>query len=314
MTHRGAGPAPPASSRAPVSRTRAWLMASRPATLPAAAVPVLVGGAAAVSTGATPRPVVLLATLVSALCIQVGTNFANDYSDFHRGADHAGRLGPTRVTQSGLLASSSVRHGIIVAFGAAALVGAGLAVTGGWPIIAIGLASILCGLAYTGGPWPFGYHGLGDLFVFVFFGLVAVTGTAYLQSGSWSALALAAAVPIGLLVTNILVINNLRDLPTDREAGKRTLATRIGDGATRAQYALFTILAYLVPAALSLTSPARRWLLLPLVSAPLAAGLVRTVLGGVAGRALNPMLGRTGKLLLVFGLLFAAGLVLARRG
>ena len=288
-------------------------MAARPATLPAAAVPVVVGAGAAVSTGAAFRPVLFIATLASALCIQVGTNFANDYSDFQRGADHEGRLGPTRVTQSGLLPSAAVRTGIIVAFGAAALVGAGLAWAGGWPIVVIGLASIVCGLAYTGGPWPFGYHGLGDLFVFVFFGLVAVTGTAFLQSGSWSGLALAASVPVGLLVTNILVINNLRDLPTDRDAGKRTLATRIGDRATRGQYALFTAVAYLVPITLAFAAPGRGWLLLPLVSAPLAVSLVRTVLGGLSGRALNPMLGRTGRLLLVFGILFAIGLVLARR-
>ena len=263
--------------------------------------------------GAAFRPLVFVATLASALCIQVGTNFANDYSDFHSGADHAGRLGPTRVTQSGLLASSAVRTGIVIAFGSAALFGVLLVLTGGWPIVLIGFASILCGLAYTGGPWPFGYHGLGDLFVFVFFGLLAVTGTAFLQSGSWSMLALLASVPIGLLVTNILVINNLRDLPTDRDAGKRTLATRIGDGATRVQYALFMLLAYLVPALLSLTAPSRRWLLLPVLSAPLALSLVRTVLGGLAGRALNPMLARTGRLLLLFGVLFAVGLVLARR-
>ena len=309
MTSAGAASA----DAAPPTRARAWVMASRPATLPAAAVPVLVGAGASLAGGAALRPLVFLATLVSALFIQIGTNFANDYSYFHRGADHEGRLGPTRVTQSGLLAHDAVRTGIIVAFGVAALIGAGLALVGGWPIVVIGILSIVCGLAYTGGPWPFGYHGLGDLFVFVFFGLVAVTGTAYLQSGAWSMLALAASVPIGLLVTNILVINNLRDLPTDRDAGKRTLATRLGDRATRVQYALFMLVAYMVPVGLSLASPARRWLLLPLLSAPLAIVLVRTVLGGLSGRALNPMLGRTGRLLLLFGILFAAGLVLAGR-
>jgi len=298
------------------------MLASRPHTLPAAAVPVLVGAAAAVHEGARFRGGVFLATLASALLIQVGTNFANDYSDFHRGADHEGRLGPTRVTQSGMIPHAMVRRGIVVAFGAAALLGAWLAYVGGWPIIAIGIASILCGLAYTGGPWPFGYHGLGDLFVFVFFGLVAVTGTAYLQSGHWALFPLALAVPIGLLVTNILVINNLRDLPTDLAAGKHTLATRIGDRATRRQYALFTALAYLVPAILFARyeapgiglpqSPEYLWLLLPLLSLPLAITLSRTVLGNIAGRDLNPMLKKTGQLLLVFGLLLAVGLVLGR--
>jgi 1,4-dihydroxy-2-naphthoate octaprenyltransferase len=294
---------------------RAWLLAARPATLPAAAVPVLVGAAAAVSEGATYRPVVLATTLASALLIQVGTNFANDYSDFHRGADAEGRLGPLRVTQSGLLTEAAVRGGIAAAFGLAALLGCFLAWVGGWPIVAIGVLSIVCGLAYTGGPWPFGYHGLGDAFVFVFFGPVAVAGSAYLQAGAWSPLALAVSVPVGALVTNILVINNLRDLPTDRAAGKRTLAVRIGERATRAQYALLAALAYVVPTALAVAEgTGRRWLLLPWLTAPLALAHARRVLGGLAGRELNPMLARSGQLLSLFGLLLAAGLLLARAG
>jgi 1,4-dihydroxy-2-naphthoate octaprenyltransferase len=294
-------------SSAPVTQpVRAWMLASRPATLPAAAVPVLVGGAAAVHEGAAFRPLVFVATLVSALLIQIGTNFANDYSDFHRGADHAGRLGPTRVTQGGLISHASVRRGILLA----ALLGAWLAWVGGWPIVAIGVLSIICGLAYTGGPWPFGYHGLGDVFVFIFFGVVAVTGTAFLQMAAWSRFALWLSVPIGLLVTNILVINNLRDLPTDAAAGKRTLAVRIGDRATRVQYALFGAAAYAVPLILVLSAGEGRWLLLPWLTLPLAAMLVRRVLGGLAGRELNPMLKRTGQLLLAFGVLLSIGLLL----
>lgn len=300
------------TSAVAVSPARAWMLASRPATLPAAGVPVVVGAAAAVSEGAVFRPLVFAVTLVSALLIQIGTNFANDYSDFHRGADHEGRLGPVRVTHSGLISHAAVRRGIVVAFGLAALLGAWLAWVGGWPIIAIGVFSIICGLAYTGGPWPFGYHGLGDVFVFVFFGLIAVTGTAYLQSGRWSVDALIVAVPIGLLVTNILVVNNLRDLPTDRAAGKHTLAVRLGDRATRIQYALLALLAYLVPGVLASAGGRRGWLLLPWLTAPIAVALVRRVLAGTAGRELNPMLGRTGQLLLLFGLLLAAGLLLAR--
>lgn len=301
-----------AASGAPAP-ARAWLMASRPATLPAAAVPVIVGAAAAVCEGARFRPLVFAVTLLSALFIQIGTNFANDYSDFHRGADHEGRLGPTRVTQSGLISHDAVRRGIIVAFGIAALLGGYLAWVGGWPIILIGILSIICGLAYTGGPWPFGYHGLGDVFVFVFFGLIAVTGTAYLQAGAWSTFALIVSLPIGFLVTNILVINNLRDLPTDRAAGKHTLAVRLGDGGTRAQYALLMALAYAVPLWLALTgSASRRWLLLPWLTLPIGIALTRRVVGGLAGRELNPMLKRTGQLLLFFGVLLAAGLVLAR--
>ena len=303
--------APAVAHRAAPGSARAWLLASRTATLPAAAVPVIVGAAAAIAEGARIRWWVLVATLLSALLIQVGTNFANDYSDFHRGADHEGRLGPVRATQSGLLSQNAVRRGIIIAFGVATLLGCYLAWVGGWPIIAIGVVSIIAGLAYTGGPWPFGYHGLGDVFVFLFFGVVAVTGTTYLQTGTWSRVALAASVPIGLLVTNILVVNNLRDLPTDREAAKRTLAVRLGDRATRVQYALFTALAYIAPGALALSGDGPPWILLPLLTLPLGAALTRKVVGGLAGRDLNPMLERTGKLLLLFGVLLAIGLVLA---
>ena len=289
---------------------RHWLLASRPATLPAAVVPVLVGTAVGVADGRRFAAAPFVAALLAALLIQVATNFANDYSDFHRGADTHERLGPTRVTQSGLLAPAQVRRGIVVAFGLAVLLGLYLVWVGGWPILVIGVLSIVCGLAYTGGPWPFGYHGLGDLFVFVFFGLVAVTGSAYLQSGAWTPLAAAAAVPVGLLVTNILVVNNLRDLPTDRAAGKRTLAVRLGDRRTRWQYALLAALAYAAPLALALADRTPRWVLLTWITLPLAARLVRQVLGGLAGRALNDTLKRTGQLHMAFGVLLAVGMLL----
>lgn len=295
-----------------LSPFRVWLLASRPATLPAAAVPVFVGAGVAFGAGATLRPLVLLATLLSALLIQIGTNFANDYSDFHRGADHDGRLGPVRVTQSGLLSADGVRRGIIIAFGLAVLLGSGLAWIGGWPIIAIGVLSLLAGLAYTGGPWPFGYHGLGDLFTFVFFGLIAVSGTTYLQTDMWSGLALLLSVPVGLLVTNILVVNNLRDLPTDKVAGKRTLAVLIGARATQVQYATSAAIAFAIPLLLSLSDDHHRLLVLPLLTLPMAIGLVRTVLRGAAGRDLNPILERTGRLLLAFGALLALGAALSR--
>lgn len=290
-----------------ISASRAWILAARPATLPAAAVPVIVGAAAAVSDGAPFRPFVFLATLACALLIQVGTNFANDYSDFRRGADHEGRLGPLRVTQSGLITQPSVRRGIVVAFGLAVLFGVALVVIGGWPILAIGVASVISGLAYTGGPFPLGYHGLGDLFVFVFFGLVAVTGTAYLQSGQWTLFPFLLSIPIGLIVTNILVINNLRDLTTDRAAGKKTLATRIGDRATRLQYAMSLAIAFLVPSILGATDSSRRPLLFVLISLPFALRLTSRVLNGTSGRHLNPLLEKTGKLLLMFGVLLSAG-------
>lgn len=291
----------------PVSPVKAWLLASRPATLPAATVPVLVGAAAAVSEGASFRPTIFSVTLVCALLIQIATNFANDYSDFHRGADHEGRLGPTRVTQSGLISADDVRRGIICAFGLAVLLGAYLAWVGGWPIVVIGVASVIAGLAYTGGPFPFGYYGLGDVFVFTFFGLIAVTGTSYLQLGHWSKFSLLLAIPIGLLVTNILVVNNLRDLPTDRAAGKHTLAVTIGEKLTRAQYILSTIVAYAIPTAIAVTDSARRALLLQLITLPLAIVLVRRVGRNTTGRALNPLLEKTGQLLLAFGILLALG-------
>lgn len=297
----------------PLARTpvRAWLIAARPATLPAAAIPVIVGAAAAAGEGATFRPAIFATTLACALLIQIGTNFANDYSDFHRGAD-VGRVGPLRVTQSGLMRPEIVRRGVVVAFGLAVGLGALLVLVGGWPIIAIGVASLLSGLAYTGGPRPFGYHGLGDIFVFVFFGLVAVSGTAYLQMGEWSGFALVLAVPVGLLVTNILVVNNLRDIETDRAAAKRTLAVRIGDRATRAQYMIFAAAAYLIPLSLAASSPTRRLLLLPLLSLPLAIALVRQVSGGVSGPALNPVLKRTAGHLVIFGALLAIGAAVSR--
>ena len=302
---------PPTMHGGRPGRLRLWWLAARPKTLPAAVAPVLVGTAAGIASDVgSLRMLPFLAALAGALLIQIATNFANDYSDFHRGADTHERLGPTRVTQAGLITPAGVRRAIIITFGLATLVGAYLVWVGGWPIVAIGVASIICALAYTGGPWPYGYHGLGELFVFVFFGLVAVGGSAYLQTGALSTLALAAAVPVGLLITNILVVNNLRDLETDRAARKRTLAVRIGDRATRRQYALFAALAYLAPVVLLVSGRAGAWVLLPLLTIPLAYRAVRAVLGGLSGRALNPMLAESGRLQLLYGLLLAVGLVL----
>jgi 1,4-dihydroxy-2-naphthoate polyprenyltransferase len=301
-----------AATVAGISPARAWILATRPATLPAAAVPVIVGAAAAVSDGASFRPWVFVATLICALLIQIGTNFANDYSDFQRGADNEGRLGPLRVTQSELISQAAVQRGIVVAFGLALIVGASLVWIGGLPILLIGILSVISGLAYTGGPFPFGYHGLGDLFVFIFFGLIAVTGTAYLQSGAWTLFPFLLSIPIGLIVTNVLVINNLRDRPTDIAAGKRTLATRLGDRATRAQYVTFLIIAYLVPVVIAVTDRKRLPLLATLLSLPLALSLARRVMNGTSGRELNPMLKQTGQLLLLFGVLLSAGALIGR--
>ncbi len=285
-----------------------WLLAARPATLTAGVAPVLVGGAAGAHEAAF-RPLPFLGALLAALLIQIGTNLANDVFDFERGADTSDRLGPPRVTQSGLASPGQVRLATGLTFGAAAIVGLYLVVVGGWPILVIGVLSIAAGVAYTGGPWPLGYHGLGDLFVFVFFGLTAVVGTFYLQTGDVTPLAFASAVPVGLTVTAILVVNNLRDIEPDRRAVKMTLAVRLGDRATRWQYALLVGGAYVLLPSLMLAG-ASAWVWLPWLTLPLGLGLCRSVVGGTQGRALNPVLKRTAQLHLAFGTLLALGLLL----
>jgi 1,4-dihydroxy-2-naphthoate octaprenyltransferase len=294
------------SNARPVRGPRVWLLAARPATLPAAIVPVIVGTAAALHTGAQLQVAPFVAALLAALLIQIGTNFANDVFDFKRGAD-AERLGPPRVTQSGMVPPEQVLLATYLTFGLAALIGLYLVLVGGWPILIIGVLSILAGLAYTGGPWPIGYHSLGDLFVFVFFGVLAVTGSAYLQTLSLSPVALWASVPVGFLVTAILVVNNLRDIDTDSRVGKITLAVRLGKAGTRLEYAILVLGAYVVPPLMTLQGLLGAWWWLCWLSLPLAAWLVRYV-WRTDGRPLNQALKRTGQLHLLFGLLFAAGL------
>jgi 1,4-dihydroxy-2-naphthoate polyprenyltransferase len=296
----------PAVQSVPPAGLGVWVLAARPRTLTAAVVPVLVGTAAAAAQGGM-RIVPALAALLSAVCIQIGTNLANDYHDFQRGADTAERLGPRRVTQSGLVPPRTVRAAALGTFGLAALLGAYLAVVGGWPILVTGVLSILSGWLYTGGPWPLGYHGLGDVFVFVFFGLVATAGTAYVQMRAVPAEAWIAAVAVGALATAILVVNNLRDIATDAKAGKRTLAVRLGPAATRSEYVLLLAVAFAVPWAL--VTLGRPWVLLPLAALPLAIPPLRLVLRG-QGAELNAALGGTARLQLVYGALLALGLVL----
>jgi 1,4-dihydroxy-2-naphthoate octaprenyltransferase len=297
---------PTASAVRPRPTLAAWVMAARPKTLTAAFAPVAVGTAAAFSDGRG-RWLPALAALVGALLIQVGTNLTNDYYDFKKGADTAERLGPRRVTQSGLIAPGTVLAAALGTFGLALLVGLYLVWVGGWPVVAIGVASLLSGYAYTGGPFPLGYNGLGDVFVFLFFGLVAVTGTYYVQAGGVSAEAWAAAVSMGASGTALLVVNNLRDAPTDVKAGKRTLVVRLGARAGKAEYVGLLLLSLLTPVAMwaaGLSGPA---VLLSLLSAPLGVPPLRKVLG-VTGAALNPALGETARFQLAFSLLLAAGL------
>jgi 1,4-dihydroxy-2-naphthoate octaprenyltransferase len=284
----------------------AWLLASRPKTLSAAAVPVLVGTACAAARG-TVRWAPALAALLGALLLQIGANFANDVFDYEKGADTAERLGPTRAVQAGLLSPKSMRLGMLLVFALALALGLYLTAVAGPAILIIGCASILSAIAYTGGPYPLGYHGLGDVFVFVFFGLVAVCGTAFVELGRVPLLAVFCAVPVGALATAILVVNNLRDRQTDQGAGKRTLAVRFGRDFALAQYRALIAVSYLVPLGLALSRSVGPEVLLPIASLPLALKTERAV-RSQEGRALNPLLAATAKLLLIFGLLFALGL------
>jgi len=274
-----------------------WLMAARPRTLSAAVSPVLVGTAIAHRAGAL-RPLPALLALLASLFIQIGTNFANDYSDFKRGAD-ANRLGPQRVTQSGLVAPGTVKLAAWIAFGISGVLGIGLAALSGWPVIAIGVASVAAGWLYTGGPWPLGYHGLGDLFVFVFFGLVATCGTAYAQALFVPHEAWVAGAAVGSLATAILVVNNLRDRQADAKVGKNTLAVKLGAAPSRAQYVVLVV----APFALALLL-GTAWPLLALVAAIPA---LRTVLKE-EGAALNRGLGQTARLQILYSVLLTAGL------
>jgi 1,4-dihydroxy-2-naphthoate octaprenyltransferase len=279
-------------------------------TLAAAFVPVAVGSALAARDHAF-RLGPGLAALWGAIFIQIGTNLVNDLGDFRRGVDLGERLGPPRALAMGWLTPAEIRAGIALSFLLAALAGLYLASSAGWIVIAIGLASIAAGAAYTAGPWPLAYHGMGDLFVFLFFGVVAVCGTYFVEAGTVSLDALAAAVPVGALATAILVVNNVRDLDGDRAAGKRTVAVRVGRRGARAEYLTLLAAAYVTPLLLFFAGRAGAWALLPMITAPLALAEGRRVLGREDGPSLNAALFGTARLHVLFGLLFAAGMVVA---
>jgi 1,4-dihydroxy-2-naphthoate octaprenyltransferase len=289
------------------SRWRAWLLAARIPTLPVAATAVLVGTGAAAHLGQF-RPWAALGALIVALAIQVGTNLSNDAHDFVRGADTPRRRGPVRATAAGLLTLKQVTLGAYACFGVAALIGIVFALRLGWPVLLIGALAVAAGFGYTGGPWPLGYHGLGEVFVFVFFGAVAVVGTTYVQTSALSAVAAGASVPVGLLATAVLVVNNLRDIETDRAAGKRTLAVRIGPQATKALYVGCLLGAGAAPAVLRALGWLGSWFWLPWLTVPLAVGLIRTVLGPGRPDELNRALRKTAQLQLWFGVLLTAAL------
>jgi len=304
----GAPPAAAAALVLPQQRWKIWWLAARPQTLTASLVPILVGLSIAPPRDAA-GVAIAAATVAAALCIQLAVNFANDCCDAEAGIDTGARLGPLRAVQAGLVRPDAMRRAFVAMLLAAAAFGAPLVVAGGTPILAVGLASLLCAWAYAGGPRPLASLGLGDLFVFVFFGLVPVAGTVWLQRGALGAATLLASIPVGLLAVAILVVNNLRDIPTDAAAGKRTLAVRIGAGATRLQYALCVSIAVAWPL-----------LLARVLGAPVLVALLAAVPAWRAtqdllhrdGSALNASLAATARLQLVYGVLLAAGIAAAR--
>jgi 1,4-dihydroxy-2-naphthoate octaprenyltransferase len=294
------------SSASVPSALHAFALAARPRTLPAAVAPVCVGTAIAASHGQL-RPAAAAAALAVALLLQVAANFANDLFDFERGADTDARLGPARAVQSGWITPARMRLAVAAALAAAIVPGLHLVAIGGWPIAAAGVLAIAAALAYTGGPLPFGYLGLGELGVFVFFGVVAVCGTYFVQAGGLTCVVFAASLAVGALATAILVVNNLRDVDTDRVAGKRTLAVRFGRRAARVEYAALVAFAYGIPIALVLGGGSSAAALAPLVSLPWAILMVLDVMRA-RGDALNPLLASTARLELTFCALFALGL------
>jgi 1,4-dihydroxy-2-naphthoate octaprenyltransferase len=291
---------------------RIWLMAARPRTLPAAIAPVLVGTAAAVQwLGHLPRWGAFLAALIGSIFIQIGTNLANDYSDAKRGADTADRLGPVRVTSAGLVTPQRVMRATWIAFAVAVACGIYLATVAGLVILLIGALSIAAGVLYTGGPRPYGYAGLGEVFVFLFFGLVAVNGSYYVQVERLDALPLGLSISIGFLATAIIVVNNVRDIETDRRAGKMTLAVRMGRGNAVSLYGMLVFGSFLVlPIALA-AGEASALPLIGLLAAPLAIRPTRTLASRTDGPALNGVLAATGGVLAVFSLLVTAGLLIS---
>ncbi len=290
---------------------RIWLMAARPRTLPAAIAPVLVGTAAAVEwAGELPRLLAFLAALVGSIFIQIGTNLANDYSDAKRGADTADRLGPVRVTSSGLVTPDRVMRATWVAFAVAVACGIYLAIVAGWVILLIGAVSIAAGVLYTGGPRPYGYAGLGEVFVFLFFGLVAVNGSYYVQVERLDALPLGLSISVGFLATAILVVNNVRDLETDRRAAKMTLAVRMGRENAVNLYRLLMFGAFLLLPFALWAGEATAWPMLGWLAAPLAVKPLRAMGSRTDGPALNGALAGTGAVLGVFSLLVTIGLLL----
>ena len=285
-----------------------WGLAARPKTLPAALAPVVLGTALAASEGLW-EPAAALFCLVFAVLVQIGTNYTNDYYDFVRGADTPDRDGPTRATAAGFIRPLAMRRAAFLVFGMAFLAGMPLVLYGGWWLVPIGLACIVSGISYTAGPWPLAYKGMGDFFVFVFFGIVAVTVTYYVQTGAFSIRAFTASLPIGALITNILVVNNQRDRRSDALAGKKTLAARFGETFSIAEYLGMLILAFGSPVVLRVSGEGAS-VLLPLILLPWAALLFRRFWRAESGGEYNSVLAGTALLGLAFSAMFAAGVLI----
>jgi 1,4-dihydroxy-2-naphthoate octaprenyltransferase len=293
-----------------LSTLRLWLLAARPRTLPAAIAPVLVGTALASQDGDF-HALRFVAALIGSVFIQIGTNLSNDYSDARRGADTEDRLGPVRVTAGGLIPPRRVLVGTYVAFGIAVAAGAYLAAVAGWELLVVGVVSILAGVLYTGGPRPYGYEGLGELFVFLFFGVVAVVGSYFVQTEEliWEGFAL--SVPVGLLAAAILVVNNVRDIETDRRAGKRTLAVKLGRERARRLWLAMVLVALAGPIVIAATGALSWWIALTALSWGLGPPLWKKVRERTDGPSLNAALAENGRLLAVFSVLLSGGLLLS---
>jgi 1,4-dihydroxy-2-naphthoate octaprenyltransferase len=298
------------AASAPTS-VQIWMMAARPKTLPAGIAPVLVGTALAGFLHVF-HPLRFIAALLGSILIQVGTNLSNDYSDARRGADTEDRLGPVRVTAGGLVPPRQVLIATYVTFGLAVLCGIYLIAVAGWALLLIGLASILAGVLYTGGPRPYGYEGLGELFVFLFFGVAAVAGSYYVQVRDFSWESFALSVPVGLIAAGLLVVNNTRDIDTDRRANKRTLAVRLGRERARVMYATMICASYPLALITWVFGPLKPWLLISWLTLPLALGVIQLVRTHTDGPSLNRALAKTGQLQLAFCVLLSVGLLLSR--
>lgn len=291
-----------------ISKFESWILASRPKTLPAAVMPVFVGTSIAIYDNVF-VPTAAIIALVCSLLIQIGTNFINDLFDYLKGTDKKDRVGPTRVLAAGLVSVKEMKLWINIVFGTAFILGLYLVYLGGLFVLLIGILSLLAGYAYTAGPYPLAYNGLGDIFVFVFFGFVGTIGTYYVQANEITMLVFWSSIPVGALVTNILVVNNYRDIEEDRIAGKRTLAVKFGSKFARLQYVLFMILSYTILIVVYFTYKQSLFVFLPLITLPLSIKLIRMIYR-LTGKELNKTLELTAKLSAIYGILFAVGILL----